>query len=402
MAIFPALVPSEAPITPGAWAVSVTPSLNGAEARIRHGSAQIGARWRPRFVNITEADYLAIKNHYIGQRSGFDSFGFDTVTLASDRTPSGYAWLYASPPRVVDDHPEVFTVECEFRCEPRGLSAVPGARWRTQATTFTPGIRDSGQEAAARIAAIEAADGTALESGVKTATFAYVAALKTAGIWAKTKQLLLPCGPRTLSGALVPLAGPSPTNNGYVSGDYSRANGLGDASNGSKYLNSNIAMNTISQTSNGIFAYGSVPNSSGELALGGWYGGSSAKIFLLDEWSNSYIGGRSFRSGTNTPSAVPSITTAATATCVIGSRTSASNAFIAIDTASATSAASVAADFSSSQTAYYYAINSEGSAAGYARSVLQAMGIFAGLTSQEATDLRLATADYVAAVAAAI
>jgi hypothetical protein len=144
MATFPALVPSEAPITPGAWPVTATASLNGAESRIRHGSAQIGGRWRPQFVNITEANFLAIVAHYVGQRSGFDPFGFDTATLAADRTPADFAWLYAGPPQVVDQHVDCFTVACEFRCEPRGLVVAPGVAWRTGATTLTVGSRTGG------------------------------------------------------------------------------------------------------------------------------------------------------------------------------------------------------------------------------------------------------------------
>ena len=144
MATFPALVPSEAPITPGSWPVTPHSSLNGSETRVRHGSAQIGARWRPQFLNVTQASFLAILAHYREQRSGFDAFGFDPVTLAADRTPAGHAWIYTSRPEVVDHHADLFTVECEFRCEPRGLVVVPGRRWRTGATVFTPGARSSG------------------------------------------------------------------------------------------------------------------------------------------------------------------------------------------------------------------------------------------------------------------
>lgn len=137
MATFPSLRPSNAPITPGAWPVTAHTSLNGAESRIRHGSAEIGRQWRPSFVNITEADFLAILNHYRGQRSGFDSFGFDTTTLAADLTPAGFAWIYASRPKVVDQHVDCFTVQCEFKCEPRGLVVAPGKTWRTAQTTFS-------------------------------------------------------------------------------------------------------------------------------------------------------------------------------------------------------------------------------------------------------------------------
>jgi len=149
MATFPSLAPSAAPITPGAWPVSAITSINGAEARIRQGSAQIGRRLRLTFPNITEASFLAILAHYQGQRSGFDPFGFDTATLAADLTPAGHSWLYASRPQVVDAHIDVFTVVCEFKSEPRGLVVARGKAWRTGATTLTRGVGFDGTRTAA-------------------------------------------------------------------------------------------------------------------------------------------------------------------------------------------------------------------------------------------------------------
>jgi hypothetical protein len=143
MAQFPSLTPSDAPITPGAWPVTAASSLSGAESRIRHGSAEIGRRLRLIFTNVTEADFLAILAHYRTQRSGFDSFGFSTTTLAADLTPAGYAWLYAAPPQVVDEHADCFTVACEFKCEPRGLVVARGKTWRSL-TTLTPGTTSDG------------------------------------------------------------------------------------------------------------------------------------------------------------------------------------------------------------------------------------------------------------------
>lgn len=144
MATFPSLIPSEAPITPGGWPVTAIAGLNGSESRVCHGSRPIGGMWRPRFVNITEADYLAILAHYRGQRSGFDSFVFDPITLAVDRTPDGFAWVYAEMPQLVDGYANVITVACAFRCEPRGPAMTRGVTWRTGATVFTPGGRSGG------------------------------------------------------------------------------------------------------------------------------------------------------------------------------------------------------------------------------------------------------------------
>jgi hypothetical protein len=195
MATFPSLAPSAAPITPGAWPVSAITSLNGAESRIRQGSAQIGRRLQLTFANITEANFLAILAHYQGQRSGFDPFGFDTATLAADLTPSGHAWLYASRPQVVDEHLDVFTVVCEFKSEPRGLVVARGKAWRTggtvwatvvgasktwttTATSLAPGLRNSG---VGSNGVRWATDSTVLNTGAQSGTWS--PALLATSLW---------------------------------------------------------------------------------------------------------------------------------------------------------------------------------------------------------------------------
>jgi len=73
---------------------------------------------------------------------------------------------------------------------------------------------------------------------VKVAVNNLVSGLKADGLWESMASTCLLCGPRTLAGALVPLRGDAPTPNGFVSGDYSRTDGLGD-SGGTSYLDSN-------------------------------------------------------------------------------------------------------------------------------------------------------------------
>jgi len=90
------------------------------------------------------------------------------------------------------------------------------------------------------IAAVEAADGQAIEGDVALAINDFVVGCKLDGIWDAIKASCILAGARTLSGALVPLKGTAPTNNNFVSGDYNRETGL--VGNGStKYLNSNRA-----------------------------------------------------------------------------------------------------------------------------------------------------------------
>jgi hypothetical protein len=57
-------------------------------------------------------------------------------------------------------------------------------------------------------------------------------------------------GARTVAGALVPLKGPSPTNIGFVSGDYNRETGLKGNGTTGKYINTNRNNNADGQNDN--------------------------------------------------------------------------------------------------------------------------------------------------------
>lgn len=88
------------------------------------------------------------------------------------------------------------------------------------------GLSDSIDDAQAYIAAVEAADGQALEAGVRTAITALIDGLKADGLWPAMQATALLAGARTLAGALVPLRGDAPTNVGFVEADYNRVTGL--------------------------------------------------------------------------------------------------------------------------------------------------------------------------------
>lgn len=82
------------------------------------------------------------------------------------------------------------------------------------------------------------AAGSSISAANKSAVDVLVRGLKEDGIWSAIKACCLLAGPDDLTGALVPLVGPAPTNNNFVEGDYSRTTGLvGDGS--TKYLDSN-------------------------------------------------------------------------------------------------------------------------------------------------------------------
>jgi hypothetical protein len=103
-------------------------------------------------------------------------------------------------------------------------------------------------DAAAYIAAVEAADTQALETATRYAINDFVIGCKQDGIWSAIKASCILAGARTLNGALVPLVGAVPTNVNFVSGDYNRKTGL--VGNGStKYLNSNRNNNADPQNS---------------------------------------------------------------------------------------------------------------------------------------------------------
>jgi hypothetical protein len=104
----------------------------------------------------------------------------------------------------------------------------------------------SDSDAAAYLAAVQAADGQLLEPATRQAINAFVVGCKADGIWTAIKASCILAGARTLAGALVPLVGTAPTNFNFVSGDYNRKTGLkGDTNTstgvGTKYLDSNRA-----------------------------------------------------------------------------------------------------------------------------------------------------------------
>ena len=92
------------------------------------------------------------------------------------------------------------------------------------------------------LAAVAAADGAGVEVGVATAVDTFIKALKaTPGLFDAIKASCILCGARTITGALVPLAGAAPSAEGaWSSGDYSRTAGMtGDGV--ALYIDTNVA-----------------------------------------------------------------------------------------------------------------------------------------------------------------
>lgn len=139
--------------------------------------------------------------------------------------------------------------------------------WLLNPYRFAAAYTPTDVDAAAYIAAVEAADGQTLEAGVRQSIDAFVIGCKSDGIWTAIKASCILAGARTLAGALVPLAGTAPTNFNFVAGDYNRKTGL--LGNGStKYLNSNRNNNADPQNSKHISVYASANTSPSRAYIG--------------------------------------------------------------------------------------------------------------------------------------
>lgn len=133
-------------------------------------------------------------------------------------------------------------------------------------------------DAQSYITAVEAADGQALEVGVKDAINAFVVGCKSDGIWNAIKAACIMAGARTLAGALVPLVGTAPTNFNFVAGDYDRKTGLkGDGS--TKHLDSNRADNADPQNDAHAFVHIITADTRFNASGAGVYVGSSSAGF---------------------------------------------------------------------------------------------------------------------------
>jgi hypothetical protein len=113
-------------------------------------------------------------------------------------------------------------------------------------------------DAAAYIAAVEAADTQALETATRYAINNFVIGCKQDGIWSAIKASCILAGARTKEGAIIPLANASnsaPTLNGTAGGwNYDRKTGLrGNGTN--NFIDCNRAPSAESSGNNAHFSY---------------------------------------------------------------------------------------------------------------------------------------------------
>jgi hypothetical protein len=138
-------------------------------------------------------------------------------------------------------------------------------------------------DAQAYITAVEAADGQALETGVRDAINAFVIGCKADGIWTAIKASCILAGARTLNGALVPLVplvGPAPTRFGTEGGwNYNRKTGLqGNGTN--NYLNSNRNNNADPQDNQHCSVYVSTAPTTGLSLIGAGQAGNGTTSII--------------------------------------------------------------------------------------------------------------------------
>lgn len=135
-------------------------------------------------------------------------------------------------------------------------------------------------DAATYIAAVEAADGQALEEKTKFAIDNFVLGCKADGIWTAIKASCILAGARTLNGALVPLVGVAPTSFNFVAGDYNRKAGLVADNTGAKYLDANRAATIDPQNSRHLAVWRSLDSTAPNVGyLGNGIFGGAAHLF---------------------------------------------------------------------------------------------------------------------------
>jgi len=163
------------------------------------------------------------------------------------------------------------------------------------------GSRFTDSDVNAYIAAVEAADNSALEPGVRNAINQLITDLKTNSLWTPIQTMTLLMGPRTIAGTLINVKDPSTswTSFNFVSGDYNRTTGL--LGNGTtKYLDSGLNSNTVGQNNGALWVQAHTKTTT----TGGFYAGagnsSDTGATSFRESSSSDIAYHSRSSSSNT------------------------------------------------------------------------------------------------------
>lgn len=140
---------------------------------------------------------------------------------------------------------------------------------------------DFDADALTYIRAVEAADGSYLETDVKVAINKLVVGLKFDSLWDSIGASCLLCGPRTLAGALVPLRGDAPAAYNFASGDYDRIGLQGNVAEG-RFINANRLNSESPQDDVHYAVYQSTPATTGVLMGSGGAGAGANSIWEIN------------------------------------------------------------------------------------------------------------------------
>jgi hypothetical protein len=132
MANFPALIPADAIITPGAIPATVVQGYDGSSVTTTADTMATGDLLTLPFQNLTEAEANSVRAHQASQQGR--PFAFDAITLAPALSQPGYAWVYAGDPQQEDIRSvagsELYFLTCAFRAERVRVALVPSATSR--------------------------------------------------------------------------------------------------------------------------------------------------------------------------------------------------------------------------------------------------------------------------------
>jgi hypothetical protein len=138
MANFPALVPADVLITPGAIPAAVVEGYDGSTVTTTADTMATGDTLTLPFKNLTEAEANGVRNHALDQQGR--PFAFDAVTLAPALSLPGYAWVYAADPQQEDIRSvagsELYFLTCSFRAVRVRLVLPPTATSRIVLRAF--------------------------------------------------------------------------------------------------------------------------------------------------------------------------------------------------------------------------------------------------------------------------
>ena len=202
---------------------------------------------------------------YVGKMGEIIAYSRELSTAERQKVEGYLAWKWGLETQLPYDHPYA--------------RSFPGFGSQT-----TPSDSDT----LTYLAAVKAADGTGVEVSVANAVDDFITGCKADGIWDAIKASCILAGARTLAGALVPLKGAAPTNNGpFVTGDYNRETGLiGNAT--TKYLNTNRNNNADPQDSHHLAVYASALDSNaGGICIyaGSGVAGAAGSTMLVERGS---------------------------------------------------------------------------------------------------------------------